>query len=426
MHPTMNLLQQFSKILHNQTARNGALFAVFSFFNRGLGFILLIIIAGFIDPEGYGHLNLYNLLVTLLSFFICLNSIGLISVNYFKKKYNDFRRTVTAVVFITIGCTVSLGILVFILNQQIEVWTGLSFNLQLLALLYCVLNVFSQINLEIWRIQEKVITYGIYTAALAILNFAITILFVVCLRDGWMGRIYAQILVALLFFVISFIFLLKYRFISSDTVPKKSDFVDCIKFGVPLIPHTLSFWIRQGLDRAIINNYQSMAWAGLFSFSFNFANIIQILGDAFNATNSVFIYKSLSSDSQENIIRRLRKQTVLIIIFFAIVTFLVCIASRILIPIVFPEYKDATVFLLWQCLGAFFQCVYAQFVNFLFYYKKTNVLMSITISISLLHALLSVLLTRYSIMYTAYIGAFSSFLIMVCVFLYSRKLYKLF
>ena len=42
-----------------------------------------------------------------------------------------------------------------------------------------------------------------------------------------------------------------------------------------------------------------MALVGQFSFAINFANIISILGTAFNQSNSVYIYQSLSNDSVE-------------------------------------------------------------------------------------------------------------------------------
>ena len=92
----------------------------------------------------------------------------------------------------------------------------------------------------------------------------------------------------------------------------------------------------------------------------------------------------------------------------------------------FPKYIGLLEFIIPQCMGAMFQCFYLLFVNFLFYYKKTKKLMFITFGFSLLHAILSLILTKYSIFYTVYIGLLSNFLIALGVFLYSRKVYKLF
>ena len=111
-------------------------------------------------------------------------------------------------------------------------------------------------------------------------------------------------------------------------------------------------------------------------------------------------------------------------LFFVLLTVTVCLGASVFIPFFFPEYKGAVVFLFFQCLGAMFNCLYLLFVNYLFYYKKTKILMYITFSISVLHALLSYALTRYSVLYTVAIGALTNFLIMAGVFLYSRRVYK--
>ncbi len=52
--------------------------------------------------------------------------------------------------------------------------------------------------------------------------------------------------------------------------------------------------------------------------------------------------------------------------------------------------------------------------------------MYMTVAVSLVHLTLSFLLTRYSVLYTAYISMFSSFVEALLVYVYSRKLFKVF
>lgn len=130
----------------------------------------------------------------------------------------------------------------------------------------------------------------------------------------WQGRLYAQLVTCILFSSVSIVFLIKGNYLTF-TVPSAKRIKDTLSFGIPLIPHGLSFWARQGLDRYIINYAYSQAIVGMFSFSFNFANVIQIVGTAFNASNSVFLFRSLSSDS-ETTRKMLRKQERLMLLFF--------------------------------------------------------------------------------------------------------------
>ena len=416
------LKENIKRIGANKTANQAMIFSFFSFLNSGISFFLLIIIAGFISPEGYGYLNLFNISVTLFGFFICLNTTGIITLAYFQGTRQDMNRTISAVFSLTLLCLLLLGGVILLWGDEIQTATGISPIYQWIALCICFFQVFTTVNLDIWRLEEKPLAYGTYSSALAILNFILTILFVVSCHYDWQGRVYAQASVGFLFFIVSIIFLIKRGYLTFIK-PFRKDYKEALNFGIPLIPHSVSFWIRQGLDRIFINASHSVSVVGLFSFSLNFANIIQIIGAAFNAANSVFIYKSLAKNSEDTH-RVLRKQTKLLIIFFVLVTVVVCVGSSVFISFFLPEYSGSVTYLLFQCLGAMFQCIYLLFVNYLFYYKKTKNLMYITFSISVLHALLSYWLTRYSVLYTAGIGALTNFLIMAGVYGYSRRVYK--
>jgi O-antigen/teichoic acid export membrane protein len=118
--------------------------------------------------------------------------------------------------------------------------------------------------------------------------------------------------------------------------------------------------------------------------------------------------------------------SVFYVLFFAFVSILVCLCASALIYLWFDKYIDSIKFLPILCMSGFFRSVYYLFVNFLFYYKKTQYLMIITFGSSILHTLLSMILTRYSLYCTALITLFIDVIITMLVFLYSRKLYKLF
>lgn len=409
---------------YNKTVQNGALFSLFSFLNAGISFVLLIIIAGFISPEGYGKINLFSTTVQIFTYFICLNTSGIISVVFFRKDNTEFKRTINTVLVLTIGCFLVLTLFLLIADKQLEKAIGLDFYFQWIALWICLFQTLSQINLNIFRIEEKVKQYGIYSVSSAVLNFVLTILLVVTFKYDWVGRIYAQVICCMLLFLFSVVFLIKNEYITF-VKPNRSSFKEALGFGLPLIPHSATPWLRQGLDRYFINAFHNTAQVGLFSLSMNFANIILMVGDAFNQTNSVYIYKNLANENQDNVKNRLRKQTILLSLFFAAITVIIIGGSYVFVPWIFPKYESAVKYMPFLCLSMFFKCIYLQFCNFLFYFKKTLGLMYITFSCSLLHAALSFWLTSYSIVYTTVISAVVDLLITTGVFLYSRKFYKI-
>lgn len=418
-------IKKLLALRHNKTVQNGALFSLFSFLNAGISFVLLIIIAGFISPEGYGKINLFTTTVQLFTYLICLNSSGIVSVVFFKENSESFKRSINTILGIAVVCFLILSLLLMVFSRTLEKVIGLDFYFQWVALWICLLSVVTQLNLDIFRIEEKVKQYGFYSVALTFLNFILTLLLIITFKYDWKGRIYAQVISSLLLFTFSIIFLIKRKYLTLIK-PTKHSIKDALTFGIPLIPHSASTWLRQGMDRYFINAFHSTAQVGLFSLSMNFANVITILGTAFNQTNTVYIYKNLSAENTNEVKNKLRKQTILLTLFFAVVAFIVAIGSFFLVPIVFPKYSDAVVYIPFLCLSTFFKCIYLQFCNFLFYYKKTIGLMYITFGSSLLQVILSFTLIRYSVFYATVINAVIDFVIAMFVFLYSRKFYKLF
>lgn len=380
----------------------------------------MMLMARYVQPESYGQLSLFTTMISLLSIFICLNTNGMIGVNFFTASKDVIQRflNVTLITSLLVYLFFLTGM--FLMKSQFEDWMGLDTAFQFCAISVCLLQVVSSSLLDIWRLEEKVGRYGVFSMLMVISNLVLTVLFVALMKLDWQGRVYAQVLTCVLFSIIAFIVLVKKGYLKR-VFPLKKDFIEGYKFGLPLIPHSTSFWLRQGLDRYIINAFFVQSAVGFFSFAYNFANIIQIIGSAFNASYSVNIYKTLATADADSM-RILRRNCRYLLSVYLLLTLAVCLFASMLIPLVFPKYSDCIIYLFPLCGGAMFQCFYLVYVNILFFYKKTKKLMYITFTCSLLHCFLSFLLTKYGVIYTAYISLFSNMLIFMGVYGYSRRM----
>ncbi len=416
----MFFLKRLKKIPFKGTnIKNGIWFSFFSFLNNGVNFLLLMILADILSTNSYGALNLFQTTVLVLTVIIPLASITYVGVSFFQKTENDLAKIISAISIISISISIILLLMIFIGGQYIETILGFSRVFQCIAVFICLGQVFTTINLEIWRLQEKPIIYGVYSSGIILLNLLLTLLFVYKCKLDWEGRVYAQLIVTIIFSIISFIVLYSKSFFIFKKVDVKV-IKESISFGAPLLPHAMSNWLRQGLDRYILNFFGSISTVGLFSFALNFGNIINMIGLAFNMANSVFIYKSLANETSHTK-NNLLKQIYIMTGFFGLITVCVIIGAHIGIPYLFPSYIRAIPLLYPLCIGAFFQCVYYLFVNYLYFYKKTKSLMYITVSISICHFLLSLLFTRFSPLYTAYISLISNFTICLLTIIYCYK-----
>ena len=419
----MRISTFINSITKNQNFRHGVLYTIFSFINSGFSFILVLILAKFLPPYEYGQLNLFTTFVTLVNIIIPLCTVSYITVSFFQRAKIIVRQIITTALGTTTLMLVLLSVLLVLFPHFFERCLGFPLADIWFGLLICYFQVFYTLNLDIWRLEEQPVRYGIFSLSFAICNFILTFALIVYYKLGWEGRIYAWFLLGLLYFVISIVFLIKRNYLHLS-IPPFSLIKETLAYAIPLVPHSLSFWLKQGMDRYIINHFHDPSAVGYFSFAMNIAAIISIIGTAFNATNSVYLYKQLSL-GYNNVKNTLRRQILLMTLVFFTVSVLVALLAWGIITFIVPQYTTSLQYILPLTLGAFFQCIYLLWVNYLFYYKKTTQLMMITFSTALLQCVLSIWLTRYSPLNTAIISMCISGLTVALVVYTSHRTLKL-
>ena len=421
MFSVHTLTQRFQGLLHNKTVRNGGLFAVFSFFNRGISFVLLTILARYIAPAEYGELSLFNTVVTFLGYFVGLSTAGYVSVSFFKESKEKFKEDFTTICLITIFVSSVILVLFLLSSQWLSGLLKVSVRFLFLGLLISFANVFVGLNLDYFRVQEKLSWYGILSCSFALLNFVLALYLVIGRDLNWHGQVYALATCNVVFALIALFFFIKNKLFR---IPQTwANFKKIIIWGLPIIPHLASGWVKNGLDRYIIEGTHTMADVGLFSFAMTLATVIIMIGQAFNQTNSVNIYQTLSSDSsKENKLKSLIRKERFLSLFFLGAVAVVIIGGIVFIPILMPKYTACIPYFVILSIYGFFQCIYFLYCNYLFYYGSTKQLMFITFGSSIIHLLLSLWLTRYSLYFTCIIYVISIIIVVLLVYMQSRKL----
>ncbi len=408
----------------NKTIINGGLFSLFSFSSQGISFVLLILLANYILPKDYGILSLYNTFVMFLGYFIDLSTKGYLSVSYFKESKESFRKDFSAVIVISISIFSILSVIFAAFGNYFYPLLDIPYTFIWIALTVVFFEVFISICQNYLRITEKIFGYGALSLGFAVLNFFLSLLLVIKYHMNWEGRAYAQFFCVIVFAIISIVYLSQNR-LFTRSLSEKSRFKKIIFWGVPLIPHLAAIWLRQGGDRYIINYYYDAYEVGLFSFAINLTNIIITIGSSFNATNSVSIFQTLGSslDTKSKLFK-LKTQTKNILYIYIIATIIVILLVTLIIPTVLPKYANALPYFWILSAYGFIQCLYFLYTNYLFFYNKTKYLMFVTFSTSVLQLILSLILTRFSILYTCSIYVLVQLIILIFVYKKSRILLR--
>ncbi len=390
------------RLKNNKTLMNGTLFSSFSFINRGIAFILLIVLARYIAPAEYGRLSLFNTIVQFLGYVIALSTQGFFSVSYFQRKGEHFRQDFTSIVVILVVCTIVISSVLLFSQKALASFADLPPAFLWYAIVICFFQVFFHLFMDLLRVEEKVIRYGLFSCGFALANFILSLYLVIYKGQDWQGRVYAQLLCTIISGVLGVILLYKRRLFTRKVT--KEGIMMIILWGLPLIPHEAASWIEQGCDRFIINNAHTIEDVGIFSFALTLTSIIIMIGTAFNATNSVSIYQILSSDGDESQKReQLKRQTRNIGLIYTVGYVLVLVFASLLIPILLPKYDSSLPYFWITSISGYMQCIYFLFVNYLFYYHKNKDIMMVTFISAVFHLILSLFLTRYSLYYTAII-----------------------
>lgn len=419
-------ISPLKRLSNNKTLLNGSLFSLYSFLQSGISFILLIILAKFISPTDYGSMNLFNTASTLFGYFVGLNTAGYLSVSFFanKNQKEEFKKDFTIIILTTLTSSILICICIYPFSDSLSSIANITPLLLFIALFIASFRTIFQILLNYYRVQEKVISYGIFSCSNSILTAILVFLYVLYFKQGWHGYVYGQFTVLSLVTVLALFLFYKWRLFSFKELSIKR-FKEIAFWGIPLIPHLAAIWIRQGMDRYIIEHNHTTADVGFFSFALNLTNIIIMVGTSFNNTFSVNIYKTLSSDmSFPQKTLTLNRQGRKIMKIYVGAAVLIILGVSIFIPILMPNYTTSIKYFYILSLYGLCQCFYFQYCNYFFYYKKTKMLMYITFGSSILHLALSLFLTPHSLIFTCWIYVLVQFFIVLIVKKKGMRMFK--
>ena len=410
------MIAKLQKILKNETLRNGVFFTAFSFVNKGINFILLILLARYITPTEYGYWSLFGTIVMFMGYFAAMTTEGYLSISFFKEGMAGVKKTFSCVFSTSLIVALLFGMFIWLLQPILSNHLDIPWRYLYLAVGISFFTIYSNICLDFLRIKKKLIPYGIFSCGSAVLILGLSIFFVKFLFMGWFGCILAQLLCACLFGLIGFVFFLQ---MGCLTFPEQKHWKMILLWGIPLIPHLATSFIRFGCDRYIVNYTHSIEDVGYLSFATTLAAAIVMIGSGFNDANSINIFETLGNKGlkSEQKIALLNKQKKNIFAIYLFCSFAITILCYFSIPILLPQYTPAIKYFLILSIYAFLQCLYFLYTNFLFYFKRTKTLMIITFTFAVFHFLLSFMFTRYSVYFTCFTYCFSQ----LGVFLLVRK-----
>lgn len=254
--------KEYRKLLSNT-----ALLAIGSFASSILGMLLTPLYTSVLSTSDYG---VFDLITTTTSLIYPFASIAISeSIMRFALDKGVDKRSVY-----TIGLTiVSLGFVLIlcatpiIRRSTIGEYTGL-------FLLYYIVHCIHTITSYFVKGLEKVSLYSVSGLLNSIIVIICNLLFLLVFDMGIAGYLLAFILGHLSTIIFRFFAAKLYRYI---TVPWQVDrdlLGRMIKYSVPIIPNSISWWIANSSDKYMLNYYADVSQVGIYAISYKIPTIM--------------------------------------------------------------------------------------------------------------------------------------------------------
>jgi len=411
------LLKKARILIQNHTSiiSNTLVYTLSSAFNALVGFVLLPILTRYLKPNEYGLVETFSTVSFVITGVVLFGGNTLLPKEYFRLT-SDERRVFLAdnslIVFVSGGV---LAVLIWVggpLTRAIDTYTKLGALLLELCVAVGVSRAMVSLALTLFQIQSRPLAFSLFSNSQTVFDIALSIILVVLLKWGWVGRITSIVGSSVLFMIVGLWVMDVWRrpWKAIEHIRASSYRRMIIISGLPLILSHVSGWLLDAANKVIIANLISLSATGIYSVAAKFGMVIMMIETAFSRAWLPFFFEKLTSGTNAN-----RRTLVMITYLYIVVLFFVAVAYGIFMKfllkiIVGPEYYEAGKFILLIGLSYWLDGVWKMFIGYLVYAAKIKTYSAIIIVSGIINVILNyALLPRMGIMGAA-VAMFASYL----------------
>ncbi|MFA6013584.1 MAG: oligosaccharide flippase family protein [Gallionellaceae bacterium] len=250
-------------ILRSKLIGNSTVYLAGNILNAGIPFLLMPILTRVLTPADYGLVAMFGLVIAVMSALAGLSVHGVVSVRYFQLEKLAMAGYVgTCIGILIISTGISL-LLVTIFGDVLSMVSGIPKEWLLIATFIAGLQFLSNIRLALWQVTGQAIKYATFQVGQSFLNAIFSLALVLLVGMAWEGRVLGQSAVVAIFGLMSLFFLIRDKQVALPT-NWKIEAVDALRYGVPLLPHTIGGVVMVMGDRFIIESQLGASDVGIY------------------------------------------------------------------------------------------------------------------------------------------------------------------
>ncbi len=392
-------------------------YTISNIFQKAAPWLIMIILTHMVSSTEYGMYSIYMSWVEIVEILVTLRIYsngfvaGLVRNNERKDEYTATIEKIS-IILVTVWVIIAIA-----LRKYICDWISLDERL----IVFMILSFYGTISFGIWASRQRVenqykkillatffysILGPVIGALSVFLNLENKIIYVVAIRT------IIQLVVSIPFC---------YSNIRGSLKAFDKYFaIDAIKYNLPLIPYYLSMVLLNSSDKIMIQKIYSYEEAALYSVAYSISMMIFIVSGALNLSIQPWLFKRLKNNENTKNTAFLKISTILVSVCCL---FIVIIAPELIAIIGGEKYMTAIWVMPPLILSVLVMFIYQQFVNVLFYYKKTNIILFVSILAAILNIILnSIVIPIYGFIAAGYTTLFSYIIVMLLYYVFMKKI----
>ena len=369
--------------------KDSFIYLIGELFAKSLPFLMLPYLTRKLGPNGFGELSYYLTWLALFGVFVGLSQEGAVTRYYYFYGKNALNTVVKAGYLYNIFISIILLIVCWIYNAEIMAYVVLA----------CMFQSLINVQLALRQCQKQPYKYITIQIILSLMSVGFTIFALEFFsKDLVAYRIIAIVAANALTFIIASL-ILGSLFPRGERVTKqrlKLGLLYIFSFGVPLILHQSSFFIKGQLDRFFIYEQYSIEDLGIYSAGVQLAAVLPIILMAINKAIVPYYYQKLKE--KELTLQSIKKYTLLslpLCVIPALIAY--AIPEETYTWFLGVEYKNSKYFVIIFLLGYGINLPYLLLINYFFYHGKNGLISKITLISSVIYIFLLLFLSTQSI-----------------------------
>lgn len=278
-------------IFKSKLISNSIIYSVGEILSKALPFLLIPFLFRFLGSEEFGRLSIAQSYIQLISIFLLLSANASISRYYFR--YG--RRSITLPL-------ISYTIYAIIITIFASIYYVIKFDVfHLLIILIAFTTNLTSVILSIVQSEQKPKSYLKLQSIQILTSLLLTVFFFYFIN--------ASVEMRLIAWLLSIVIALAAYFISQDNHFRRNNrkysinsiFRACIfniQFGIPLVPHVVSNYIRSDYDKLFLEKYFSLSEIGFYSLGNKIGGITLVIILAINRATQPYIFSYIKTNKR--------------------------------------------------------------------------------------------------------------------------------